>query len=274
MKSSIGSRAGKVAVYAFLTLLAALCFSPFYIMIINATHSSAELMTGLYLLPGRNTVANYLSMIKMIDIWQGFVNSIIVTGCATLLSAYFGAMAAFGMAKYRFKGHGVLFGVIMVSMMVPSQLGIIGFFRLCSGIGLLDSLILPAIANASTVFFVMQFMGTALPDSVLEAARIEGCGEIRVFHMVALPMARTALATMSIFNFVGSWNNFMTPMIVLFNQDRFTLPLLIMNLRGSFSRDFGATYCGIALSILPILIVFALMSRQITDGISAGAIKG
>jgi len=267
----------KLLLYTFLIFLAVLCLSPFYVMIINATYSSPELMVGLYLLPGRFTVDNYRSMTAMINIWQGFANSLTITLGSTLLSAYFGTLTAFGMAKYQFRGRAVLFGIIMISMMVPSQLGIIGYFRLCSSFKLLDTfypLILPAIANASTVFFVMQYMRTMLPDSLIEAARIEGCGEIRVFHSVALPMVKAAIATMSIFNFVSSWNNFMTPMIVLLNQKNFTLPLLIMNLRGGFSRDFGATYSGIALSIVPILLVYTFMSRQVTDGITAGAVKG
>ena len=277
MTMQYASRWAKLLVYLFLIMLAVLCFSPFYVMIINATHSSAELMVGVYLLPGLHMAENYRSMIAMIDIWRGFANSLFITVSATLLSAYFSALTAFGMTKYQFRGRTALFSVIMISMMIPSQLGIIGYFRLCSNLKLLDTffpLILPAIANASTVFFVMQYMRMALPDSILEAARIEGCGEVRVFHTIAIPMVKAALATMSIFNFVGSWNNFMTPMIVLLSQKNFTLPLLIMNLRGGFSRDFGATYCGIALSIVPILLVYIFMSRQITEGIAAGAVKG
>lgn len=268
---------GRVIVYAGLILLVILCFCPFYIMIINATHSSNELMTGMYLLPGKSTGRNYESMTAMINIGKGFLNSAVITVSATLLSAYFGSLTAFGLTKYDFKGKNILFVVVMVSMMMPAQLGIIGFFRLCKFMGILDTylpLILPAIANAGTVFFVMQYMKSTLPDSLLESARIEGCGEFYIFNKIALPLCKPAIATMSIFNFVGSWNNFMTPMIVLFNQKNFTLPLLIMNLRGSFNRDYGATYLAIALSIIPIMIVYAFMSKSITEGLTAGAVKG
>lgn len=120
----------------------------------------------------------------------------------------------------------------------------------------------------------MQYIKSSLPDSLLESARIEGCNEFIIFNRIALPMVKPAIATMSIFNFVGSWNNFMTPMIVLFNQKNFTLPLLIMNLRGTFNRDYGATYLAIAMSIVPIMIVYAFVSRTITEGLTAGAVKG
>lgn len=270
-------RLSRILIYVGLCLLTVICFLPFYIMIINATHSSDELMTGLYLLPGISIVDNYHSMSGMINIFQGFRNSIIISVLSTGFSAYFGAMTAFGLSKYHFKGNGIVFGVIMVSMMIPAQLGIIGFFRLCKFMNILDTyypLIFPAIANASTVFFVFQYMKSSLPDSLLESARIEGSGEFRIFNQIALPLVKPAIATMSIFNFVSSWNNFLTPMIILFNQKNFTLPLLIMNLRGTFNRDYGATYLGIAMSIVPIMIVYAFASRTITEGLTAGAVKG
>ena len=204
------------------------------------------------------------------------MNSCIITISATILSAYFGALTAFGLAKYSFKGRSALYALVVGSMMIPSQLGIVGFFRLNSSLGTLDTfipLIVPAIANAGTVFFIIQYMRSALPDSLLEAARIEGSGEFAIFNYIVLAMVKPAIATMSIFNFIFGWNNFMTPMIVLFSQKNFTVPLLIMNLRGTYSRDFGATYCGIAMSIVPILAVYAFMSRQITGGLTAGAIK-
>lgn len=268
---------GRLIIYVLLILLTIICFLPFYIMIINATHSSDELMTGLYLLPGTNVAKNYVNMTQMINIGRGFLNSIIVTVSSTVLSAYFGAMTAFGIEKYEFKGKNVIFVAILMSMMIPAQLGIIGFFRLCKYMGMLDTfipLILPSIANASTVFFIIQYMKSSLPDSLLECARIEGCGEFRIFNSIALPLIKPAIATMSIFNFVSSWNNFMTPMIILLNQKNFTLPILIMNLRGAFNRDFGATYLALALSVLPIMIAYAFMSKSITEGLTVGAVKG
>ena len=264
-------------IFILLILLGILCFSPFYIMIINSTHLSNDLMTRIFLIPGRSFIDNYRTVIKMIDIWRGFMNSCIITISATFLSAYFGALTAFGLAKYSFKGRKLIYSLVVGSMMIPSQLGIVGFFRLNATLGILDTfipLIIPAAANASTVFFIIQYMRSALPDSLLEAARIEGSGEFTIFNYIVLAMVKPAIATMSIFNFIFSWNNFMTPMIILLNQKNFTVPLLIMNLRGTFNRDLGATYCGIAMSIIPILIVYVFSSKHITGGLTAGAIKG
>lgn len=267
----------EVTIFVLLCLLAVLCFSPFYVMIINATHSSNELLTNLFIGPGFSLADNYRNMTHMINIWRGFLNSCIITVSGTILSAYFGALTAFGVSRYQFKGRSVIYAIIIGSMMIPSQLGIIGFFRINSAMGLLDTfvpLIIPAIANASTVFFIIQYMRSALPESLLEAARIEGSGEFTIFNYIVIPMVKPAIATMSIFNFIFSWNNFMTPMIVLFSQKNFTVPLLIMNLRGTFNRDYGATYCGIAMSIIPILVTYAFMSKHITNGLTAGAVKG
>ena len=274
---SLKPRVSKGGIFILLALLGLLCFSPFYIMIINATHSSGELMTALFLSPGASLADNYRNMTRMIDIWRGFLNSWVITISVTVLSAYFGALTAFGLAKYSFRGKNILHGLVAGSMMIPSQLGIVGFFRLNAALGTLDTfvpLIAPSIANAGTVFFILQYMRSALPDSLLEAARIEGSGEFGIFNYITLPLVKPAVATMSIFNFILSWNNFMTPMIVLLSQKNFTVPLLVMNLRGTFNRDFGATYCGIAMSIVPILIIYACMSRYITGGLSAGAVKG
>lgn len=272
MKSS-----NKSIIYLFLILLLALCVFPFYIMIINATHSTDELMVGLYLLPGTELAGNYHNLSQMINIWQGFINSTVISVGATLLSTYFGALTAFGLSKYDFPGKKIVYVVITASMMIPAQLGIIGFFKLCKFLGLLDTfipLIIPSIANAGTVFFVHQYMEQTISDSVIESARVEGCGEFRLFNTIILPLSKPAIATMAIFNFVASWNNFFTPMIILFGKNKFTIPLLIMNLRGAFNRDYGATYCAIAMSIIPIIVIYCLISRHITEGLMTGAVKG
>jgi multiple sugar transport system permease protein len=277
MKNHFANSALQSILYILLVLLGILCFLPFYIMIINSTHSMNELMTRLYITPGKSFGVNFAKVNQMIDILRGFMNSAIITVSATVLSGYVGALTAFGIAKYQFPCRKIIYSIIIGSMMIPAQLGIVGFFRLNAALGTLDSyfpLIVPAMANASTVFFIIQYMEQALPDSLLEAARIEGCGEFVIFNRIVIAMVKPAIATMSIFNFIYSWNNFMTPMIVLFSQKNFTLPLLIMNLRGTYNRDFGATYCGIALSVIPILIAYAFMSRHITSGLTAGAVKG
>lgn len=264
-------------IYAVLLVLLIICIFPFYIMIINSTHTTNELYVSLQLLPGLNFIENFRNLIKRVDIARGFLNSFLVAGSSTILSIYFGTMTAFGLYEYKFKLRKVVFTVLTMSMMIPGQLGIIGLFRLCRNLGMLDTywpLILPSIANASTIFFVYQYLESSLDDSLLESARIDGSGEWLIFHRLVLPLARPGISTMIIFNFVSYWNNFFTPMIILFSEEKFTVPLLMNNVNSGMLQDLGAKYAAIAVSIVPIIVVYCFVSKYITQGMMAGAVKG
>lgn len=264
-------------IYIILIILLIICILPFYVMIINSTHSTNELYVGLQTLPGKDLLNNLSNMAESVDMVRGFLNSFIIAGSSTLLAAYFGTMTAYGIFEYRFRVRKVVYSMIMVSMMVPTQLSIIGLFRLSRNLGLLDTywpIILPSIANAGTIFFVLQYLETTMDEELLDSARIDGCGEISIFHRFILPLAKPGIATMAIFNFVSYWNNFFTPMILLFSDDKFTVPLLINNLNKGMLQDLGAKYAAIAISIVPIIIVYCFFSKYITKGMMAGAVKG
>ena len=228
-------------IYIILIILLIICILPFYVMIINSTHSTNELYVGLQILPGKDLLNNLSNMAESVDMVRGFLNSFIIAGSSTLLAAYFGTMTAYGIFEYRFRVRKVVYSMIMVSMMVPTQLSIIGLFRLSRNLGLLDTywpIILPSIANAGTIFFVLQYLETTMDEELLDSARIDGCGEISIFHRFILPLAKPGIATMAIFNFVSYWNNFFTPMILLFSDDKFTVPLLIrLLLYTAFSQN-------------------------------------
>lgn len=266
-----------IITYIVLTLLLLVCISPFYIMIMNATHSTNELYVGLDILPGRDLFNNISNMTAKVNMPRGFFNSFIIAGFSTVLSAYFGAMTAFGLYEYEFKLKKIVYICLMVSMMVPGQLGIIGLFRLCNTLGMLDTywpIILPSIANSSTIFFIIQFLRSSMNKELLDSARIDGAGEVKIFHSFILALAKPAISTMVIFNFVGYWNNFFTPMILLFSDKKFTVPLLINNLNNGMLQDLGAKYAAIAMSVVPIIIVYCFISKYLTEGMMAGAIKG
>ena len=166
---------------------------------------------------------------------------------------------------------------MMLSMMVPGQLGIIGLFRLCRELKMLDTywpIILPSIANAGTIFFIYQFLETTMDDALLDSARIDGCNEVQIFHRFILPLAKPGIATMVIFNFVSYWNNFFSPMILLFSEEKFTVPILMNNMNSGMLQDLGAKYTAIAISIIPIIILYCFFSKFITEGMMAGAVKG
>jgi multiple sugar transport system permease protein len=245
-------------------------------MIINSTHDSADIASKLLLLPGRYFKENYTRMMNSVKFWVGFKNSLIISISSTVLSAYFGALTAYGFSKYRFRYKNVFFWILLGSMMVPSQLGLIGFFKVCSAFKLIDkhiALIIPAIANANLVFFVKLYIDSTVPDSLIECARIDGCGEFAIFNRIALPIASPAIATMSIFTFITSWNSYLTPLVVLYNENNYTVPLMTAIAKGVYRTDFGAVYICIAMSMIPIMIMFAFCSKYIISGVTAGAIK-
>jgi len=211
------------------------------------------------------------------QIWQGFGNSAFISICATLLSIYFSGMTAYGLHIYRFKGRAIIWSVILLIMMLPGTLTFIGFYQLMARIKLTDSyipLILPGIAAATTVLFIRQYMMSVLSLELIDAARIDGAGEYRIFNTIIIPVIIPALAAQSIFTFVGSWNNFITPFVLISSMSKYTLPMLIQTLRGDIYRaEFGAIYLGIAVSLIPIILFYSFMSRFIISGLTMGGIK-
>ncbi|WP_290717009.1 MULTISPECIES: carbohydrate ABC transporter permease [Exiguobacterium] len=268
---------GKSVIYIGLVVLTIACIIPFLMMIINATRSNEEVLSGFSLIPGNSLVENYAALSAYVNIWSGFKNSLIIAVLVTVLSGYFSALTAFGFAFYQFKGKNAMFVFMLVMMMVPGQLGLIGFYELSKNLGILDSyipLIVPAIASPFTVFFVRQYVQTVLHPSLIEAARMDGASEFRIFHTIALPMMLPAIATMSIFTFIGSWNNYIMPLVLLFSPEKYTLPVLMGFLKGSqVAENLGSLYLGIAISVVPIMIAFLFLSKYIVSSISAGAVK-
>ncbi|MGD6816304.1 carbohydrate ABC transporter permease [Metabacillus sp. 84] len=267
----------KVILYTGMTALAIACFIPFLMMLINATRSNEAILTGFTLVPGTSLAENYQTMMDYVNVWTGFKNSLFISVLVTLLTGYFSALTAYGFAFYQFKGKNFLFVFMLVMMMVPGQLGLIGFYELSKTLGILDTyipLIVPAVASPFVVFFLRQYILTTLHPSLIEAARIDGASEIKIFHIVALPIMMPAIATMSIFTFIGSWNNYIMPLVLIFSPEKYTLPVLMGFLKGSqVAQNLGSMYLGIAISVVPIMIAFLFLSKYIINSISAGAIK-
>lgn len=271
-------RINKALVYLFLILLALICIFPFLLMLVNATRTGSEIASGFTLIPGSNTWENMKTVFNYFNPFRGILNSLIVSVPATLLSAYFSALTAYGMAFYDFKGNKILFGVILVFMMIPGQLSLIGFFDLCTKLGLVNSyvpLIVPAIASAGTVFFLRQYITSTMPKALIEAARMEGASEFYIFNRIVLPIVSPAVATMGIMGFIGNWNNYLLPMILISTPDKMTLPVMMATLRAStdINANQGAIYLAVAISVIPILLVFACFSKYIISSVTAGAVK-
>ncbi len=232
--NTIGYKIKKSILYLLLILLGLTCLLPFLLMIVNATRSGSEIVTSFTLIPSTYLAENWQTVFKFFNLFKGMFNSLIVAVPATLLTAYFSAMTAYGLAMYKFKGNKLIFGTILVFMMIPGQLGLIGFYNLCTKLHLINTyipLIVPAVAAPGTVFFLRQYVMSVLPPSLIEAARIDGASELYSFHRIVLPVMSPGIATMSIMAFIGSWNNYLLPMILLNKNEKFTLPVMMATLR-------------------------------------------
>ena len=274
----MGYKIKKGILYILLILLAATCMFPFWMMIVNATRSGNEIVTGFTLIPSTHLKENWEQVFQFFNLFKGMWNSLIVSIPATLLCAYFSMMTAYGLAFYKFKGNKVIFGAILAFMMIPGQLSLIGFYQLCTKMHLVNSyipLIIPAIAAPGTVFFLKQYTEASLSKSLIEAARIDGASELHSFHRIVIPVLSPAVATMGIMAFIGNWNNYLLPMIIINKNEKMTLPVMMATLKAStdINRNQGAIYLSVAISVIPILLVFAFFSKYIISSVSAGAVK-
>lgn len=265
--------------YLLLLLVALISFFPFYMMLLGATQDNYHITSTVTMLPGTRFAENYARMIQNKDIWRGFANSLIMAVMNTVLCLYFSALAAYAFSKFRFKGQKFLFSIILVMMMIPGQIGVIGFFRQMNDMKLLNSyipLIIPAISNCFAIFFFKQYLDGGLPNELIEAALIDGCREISIFHRIVLPCMGAALVTQGVMSFIGNWNSYLNPLIILTETKKMTLPVLLASIKsGGGSADYGAQYVGILISVTPLLIIFAFANKVIMEKIAIGsAVKG
>ena len=268
----------KAVLYIVLSLMAVTCLVPFLLMLVNATRSGREIMTSFTLIPGDSLKDNWNAVFGFFNLFRGLWNSFKVAVPATILTSYFSALTAYALAVYKFKGKNVIFYTIVIFMMIPGQLSLIGFYNLVSGLKMIDSyvpLIIPAIAAPGTVFFLKQYLESVLPMSLLEAARIDGAMEITIFHKIVFPIMVPGVATMAIGGFIGNWNSYLIPLLLLNSPKKFTLPVMIASLNASkdIGTNQGAIYMALAVSNVPILIVFCFCSKYIIGSISAGSVK-
>ncbi|MCX7948554.1 MAG: carbohydrate ABC transporter permease [Treponemataceae bacterium] len=266
------------AIYLFMFIITLLVIIPIYLMLINATRSNAQINEGISFIPGNNTINNWKNLTnRNFQISQGFGNSLFLAVTTSILTIYFSALTAYALHVYNFKGKAFIWGLILLVMMLPASLPFIGFYQFVARLKLLNSyipLVLPAIAAPAVVFFIRQYLASVLSFELIDAARIDGAGEFYTFNMVILPVIKPALATQAIFSFIGSWNNFMTPFVLLSDPKKYTLPMLVQMLRGDIYRtEYGSIYLGITVSLVPIIIFYAFMSQYIIAGITMGSLK-
>lgn len=266
--------------YIVLILLSILCLIWFYILFINATRSHSELTRGFTPIPSHYLITNWINLLHgTLPVVRGMLNSFFVAACSAVLCTYFSTMTAYAIHAYNFKLKKFMFTFILMIMMIPTQVTALGFIQFMTKLKLVDSfipLILPSIAAPVTIFYMKQYMDSVLPMSLIEAARIDGAGEFRIFNTIVLPLMKPAIAVQAIFTFVTSWNNYFQPALILHTDTKKTLPILIAQLRSAdfLKFDMGQVYVMIAFSIFPVIIVYLILSKYIVGGVTMGGVKG
>lgn len=267
--------------YIVLILLSILCLFSFYVLVINTTRSHPDIQKGFSLLPGRSFLNNLKNLLKDVNlpVLSGMFNSLVVAGGSALLSVYFSALTAYAIHAYNFRFKNLAFTIIMVIMMVPTQVSALGFVDQMSKMRLMNSfipLIVPSIASPVVFFFIKQYMDSVLPIELVEAARIDGAHEFRIFNQIVLPLMKPAIAVQAIFTFVSSWNNYFIPSLIINRDSKKTLPILIAQLRSAdfLKFDMGQVYMMIAFAIVPVIIVYICLSKFIVRGVTLGGVKG
>ena len=280
MKHTKNKLGETILAYLVLIVLPFLCLFFFYILLVNTTRSHADLQKGFSWLPGNYFFENLKNVANdgSFPMFKGIFNSLVVSTCSAALCTYFSALTAYGLYAYQFKLKKVAFTFIMAILVMPTQVTAMGFLRLMTNIGLYDSLlplIIPSIASPAVFYFMYSYLESSLPLSLVEAARIDGSGEFMTFNRIVLPIMKPAVAVQAIFTFVGSWNNYFVPALIIQSKDKMTVPILIATLRGAdyMNFDMGKIYMMITVAIVPIIIVYLLLSKYIIAGITLGGVK-
>ncbi|MFF4489338.1 carbohydrate ABC transporter permease [Streptomyces sp. NPDC001544] len=273
-----GTRSRGVALHTVLVVGVLLSAFPFYWAVIMSTHTSSEIFSyPPKLLPGSHFLENVRHLFDSIDFLGSMFNSLLVAGSVTFLVLFFDSLAAFVFAKFEFPGRNVLFALLMAIFMVPTQLQVIPQFVIMAKLGWIGSmtaLIVPAAANAFGIFWMRQYMKSAIHDELLDASKLDGANFMRQYWHVALPVVRPGLAFLGIFTFMGQWNDYAWPLIALTNPDNVTLQVALSQLNGVHgTTDYGMVMSGALLALIPLLIVFAIGARQMIGDLAKGAIK-
>lgn len=268
--------AAKIPMYIFMIILSLCALLPFYMMIVMGTHYSEDLYTGVKLFFGKYLVENFHSVMRQ-NFPLYYANSLIVATCNTIGGLLVSSMAGYAFAKYDFKGKKTLFAIIVATMAIPQQLGLVGFVMEMRWIGMnntLFPLIVSGMANAFGVFWMRQFIESSVPYEIIESGRVDGCKEFGIFFRLIVPIIRPAFITLFLLFFLWSWNNYMTPLVMISDQKYYTIPLSIALISSEYRTDYAARVLALSMGTIPILILFSFGSKYLIKGLVAGSVKG
>jgi multiple sugar transport system permease protein len=270
------SRVASLLLHAALVLGAAATLFPLFWMITASLMPAGEANTDPPpILPSRVTFEHYAELFTRLNLGQAFFNSTLLAAAVTLLSLLLNSMAGYAFAKLRFRGRGKIFGFLLAALVLPTQVAILPLFLLLREMHLISTywgVILPGMASIFGIFLVRQY-ALSIPDELLDAARIDGASEFRIFIEIVLPLCRPILVTLAIFTFLGTWNDFLWPLVVLTDQSRYTLPVALANLFGEHVQDTELMMAGSVLTVLPVLLLFLFLQRHYIQGLLMGGVK-
>lgn len=271
----------KVVVYLVLIFLSILCLFPFYLLLVNCSWASSDIMKGFHPWFGNYFFKNLTNLFNNsnLPLTKAVFNSILLALVNAILTVYFSALTAFATHIYRFHGRKFIETFIIAIMMIPTQVSAMGLVMFCIQHGLTNNyaiLILPAIASPVTYFFMKQYLESILPFEVVEAARVDGTSELGIFHKIVLPIIKPALAIQFIFAYVANWNNYFAPSLLIDKDNLKTLPLLIAQLSADSPETFdkGQVYMLMTIAVVPVIIVYFIFSKAIIKNLTSGAVKG
>lgn len=276
---STAGRILKIVIYIVCIFLAVLSIMPFWIMLMNATRGTVEIQQhAISLLPSNNLLNNLKVFTgKSFNPVKGFINSMIISTGVTVCTVYFSSLTAYALVVYDWRLRQPFFTFILAVMMIPAQVTSIGFYQLMYRIHMTNNflpLILPAIAAPATVFFMRQYLIATLQIDIVSSGRIDGAGEFSIFNRIIIPIMKPAIATQAIFAFVASWNNLFMPLVLLTDKSKYTMPIMVSLLRGDiYKTELGSIYLGLSLTVLPLFIVYFLLSKYIIAGVALGGVK-
>ena len=266
-----------VLIYVLLLLAVLISLFPFYWMFVIGSQTTAAVnQFPPVMISGSRFLLNAENVLERIRFFRGLLNSLVVSGSITLSVLFFSSLAGFAFAKLKFYGRTFLFVFIVATMMIPMQLGLIPQYMIISHFGWLDSfkaVIVPAMVSAFGVFWMRQYIASAIPDELMEAGRIDGCSNFRLYAGIVLPAIRPALATLGIVTFMQQWNDFLWPLVVLKDQRVHTIQIMLRLLNDAYYTDYAMVLAGTFMATLPILIIFLIFSKQFIAGITEGAVK-
>ena len=266
----------KILLYGFLIISSLVTLIPFIWMLgASFMYDGSSSVFPPIFLPDPMTLIQYETLLERLNITQNFVNSLSLSLSVTIISLFFNSMAGYAFAKYRFGGKKFLFNILLSSMIIPSQVTMLPLFLMLKSMGLINTymaIIIPGMANIFGIFLIRQYC-LAIPDSLIEAARIDGATDFQIYRKVILPLAIPILVTLAIFSFLGTWNDFLWPLIVLTDDSMYTLPVSLANLMLEHTKDPELMMAGSVVTLIPVILVFLVLQKYYIKGIMMGSVK-